>query len=862
MKFRITSIIAFFAAFVLSSCTLVMNDIDFPADQLGFTEPVTQSGPNGTVTYQFNENVKSVAKNILPYVSHMEGDSVVYYFDNTPQEYIPKVGELVSAPVSRILPRGLNHHVISVEKVPGFVKIGIYQAGISEVYSMYEGSFTFEAECPSMVALDSVEAAAYGLLDDDIALVDFSQVDAADPEAAEEYKQNSKRRTRGKIYDVDESKWKPQDNIDLINTEKKITICSIDTRRSLNSGTQLLPELFSDMRSFADKVNKELGGGKPLIDSPIYFAMEMGFAASAQGKYNIGSKSGQGETVLDGQMTIYPSLFMEFTIGYDNGKPLSKKAKQAITDFIKKHIKSPSTNFKLPAKAVIPIGTTPLAVYIKPNLKLDIILNASGTISQAIHFDPIPLTFTAKEFYTKIPPGSMLSYSMDEEVTYQWKVNKLDKDPNKDKRVQTDPRLKSLCGEVGLSLGSTLETGVELFGIVDAGIELGPVGTVKAEFNYSDTNVEVDKYALTSGNGGYYDAYNFDDNGIECTVKFLVNGALSIADKRLATMKIYSGTLFRGFSAFLPQVTNAVFKKRTFNDAGFLETLRMDVTYASMKDMFMIKGAQPALIITGAEMSRPTALYVIDKPLTNGTFSFECEIDPEMHKQDKLIALPAIMKEDGEALIVYASKDITNERVFDSSRSVMSSGIYMEPLRLVTSVKINDMEATWADWALKGYKDVDDSYYFYQVLCKVSVVPGEDLQEWGIELRDLSFTQPDGSNEFLVSKPYTYAIENAQQRPISRGVRKLLFSFVGKLDAESYVNDEAWGPQGKWDVYQMELQPYYIKKGKTDHSYPPGNNQNGLIDIRYTPPQPSDLPIMPDPEVTEIKSYNLNKGFN
>lgn len=113
-----------------------------------------------------------------------------------------------------------------------------------------------------------------------------------------------------------------------------------------------------------------------------------------------------------------------------------------------------------------------------------------------------------------------------------------------------------------------------------------------------------------------------------------------------------------------------------------------------------------------------------------------------------------------------------------------------------------------------------------------------------------------------MSKPYTYAIENAQQRPISRGVRKLLFSFVGKLDAESYVNDEAWGPQGKWDVYQMELQPYYIKKGKTDHSYPPGNNQNGLIDIRYTPPQPSDLPIMPDPEVTEIKSYNLNKGFN
>lgn len=859
MKFRITSIIAFFAAFVLSSCMLVMNDIDFPADQLGFTEPVTQSGPNGTVTYQFNDDVKSVAENVLPYVSHMENDSVLYYFDNTPTEYLPKVGECLSAPISHTLPYGLNHRVTAVDKVPGYFRITTRPAAIGEIYDVYEGSFDFEAESPSLKALDPTEAEALGLLDNDIMLVDYSQLDAADPEAAETYWQNSQHRSRGQVYGVNDSEWKPQNDVG-ISGEKSITLVELDSRRTKDLSFDFFPDLFKDLTKFVDTCNKELGGGKKLIDSPLYFVTKVSLSVRAKGKYDIGGQRTEGEgsieriTELDGNVTLFPTFHIDFTLGYDNGKPLSKKAKAAIGKFVENRIKRKKASATLPKGVSVPIPGTPLAVYIKPSFTLDLTLSAAGTVSQDLHLDPVPLKFHCEE-HLKTRNATVHTSGVYD--LYEIDVKKMDHNPYPDYREFIAPQVKNISGKVGVTLGGGFEAGIEAFAVVDVGLYVGLEGSLTAEINFNDTNVEEDGLNEGTADGEFYDSYDYMKNGITSTLDIKAQGRLSAANKLLGSVDIAKFNICKGFLPFMPEVNDMTIKSKEYNDSRYIETVKVAIKYDKTDDLLVLSGLQPAIVITGGEEQIFTMVDWKKEALKNRTYEFTCKVPPELHDMDKILVMPAVRLPSG--FIIISEGKV---REVNTVNGPVSYGITMEPLRQITGVKVGHMDKSWASWALKNYKGVTPNHYFYQVLCTLGIVPYDDMIEWGIEVRTLNYTSPDGSYTELVPSTYTIPIEKAENRYIARGTRQMLFNFLHSLDAQAYVNDPDWGPSGKMEIYNLELQPYYVRKGETKHRYPSGTNKEGMLDLIYIARdyEPSH-PEQPDPIVKEVSSYNLNSGI-
>lgn len=870
MKFRITSIIAFFAAFVLSSCTLVMNDIDFPADQLGFTEPVTQSGPNGTVTYQFNDDVKSVAENVLPYVSHMENDSVLYYFDNTPTEYLPKVGECLSAPISRVLPTGLNHRVTNVEKLPGFYRITARSAAVSEIFEHYNGTFNFEAETPTMAALDSVEAAALGLIDNDITIVDFSQIDAANPDAAEAYKQGS-RRSRAKIYEVDESKWKPDDKGINYKDDHSITLIDFDSRKKETLGFSFFPDLFKDVRGLMNNYNKWLeqanmseadrAAARADTKKNMYISVQVKFGAKLKGEYNVGSQlivNGKPyETKISGNVTVYPTIYLDVNVGFVEGGTFSAKAKAVFSNYLTKMLTPKMTKVISPQNTRIPIAGTPLAVYIRPHVDLGLICSIAGGLQQAIHLSPIPIKYHCTELYVDYSGVPDARKPFD--IVHTFGAERLDKDPFSDDRVQTFPQLEYFAGEAGVKLASGFEVGVELFGVLDLGLDLGLVGTLKAGIMFNDTNVCCDKQKPTSSIGTFYDTYVYEKNGITCTVDPLLDVVLSAGTKELGRKSLVSKNfhLANVHSGILPDVGNVRFGNQEYDYEQKLKSFDTFVEYSYVKDKLMLPGFKPALVLTDNGRHDHSKLYVLDdQPLKNANVFFEITVPEDLKSSDKIMAYPAVYHQaTGMSFLVDAEK---KNKSIETTKTQLYSGLYLAPVQQVTGVKISDMESSWADWALKEFAPrATKDYYLYQLLCKVNVIPNDDWEEWGFELFSLSYYDPDKGTVEYIKNPYTIPIEKAEYHTMPIGVREVLFSFVDKLDAEAFTRDENRYVTDMHEVYDIDLQPYYKKRGSNKPVYV-FMDAGTIKPIRYT--SPSSTPVSMPKEVKKVKSYNLTTG--
>lgn len=159
-------------------CTLTMDDMELPEEELGFDEPIIIQNEYGEATYQYNEGTYVLTPNRETYVATVEDDTILYFMDNTPTEHLPVKNQYVAANCSHTFPMGLNCRVESVEHANGLYRVVLTQATRAEVYKEFNVVYDFDYE-PEMYiqAMDSATADSLGLTDEDFVFTDWSLLD-------------------------------------------------------------------------------------------------------------------------------------------------------------------------------------------------------------------------------------------------------------------------------------------------------------------------------------------------------------------------------------------------------------------------------------------------------------------------------------------------------------------------------------------------------------------------------------------------------------------------------------------------------------------------------------------------------------
>ncbi len=128
------SIYLLVVAFVLTGCSLSMEEFLTPMEERGKDEPYTVECEYGTLTYQFRDSVNYVTDNVQDYIEKVEADTILYFKGDTPKKWLPYVGCKLAASISHVLPYGLNSKVLSVEPVGGLYKVVTTHVSIDDVY--------------------------------------------------------------------------------------------------------------------------------------------------------------------------------------------------------------------------------------------------------------------------------------------------------------------------------------------------------------------------------------------------------------------------------------------------------------------------------------------------------------------------------------------------------------------------------------------------------------------------------------------------------------------------------------------------------------------------------------------------------
>ena len=188
-KLPIFSLCSLLVLMLLAGCTLMLEEYAVPEEEKGFDEPVTVENDFGTFTYQYNEGVLPVTQTIQEYITRVEDDSIIYFSSDIPQKWLPVRGSLLAAGCTRTLPNGLNHRVISVDKVGSEYRVVATMASRQDVYKELEINFDYDYQAPDLPVYDSLYLDSAGIDIEKLGTTDFGLVDDAygNPEKAPRY---------------------------------------------------------------------------------------------------------------------------------------------------------------------------------------------------------------------------------------------------------------------------------------------------------------------------------------------------------------------------------------------------------------------------------------------------------------------------------------------------------------------------------------------------------------------------------------------------------------------------------------------------------------------------------------------------
>lgn len=204
-------------SFLLVSCTLYMDEDGIPrreGDGYSTTEKIETEDFN--ITYKYAKNTIGIDENVESFVTKVENDSIVYFSVNTPEEFLPREGEMLVCGETEMFPDGFGHKVLKREK-----QGNEYRCVCSSLDDIFEAFDELEYEgvfhpYENMVVSGSGQQAAY----------DFFQglENEAGSSPLKQYEQTPFESRAGGEWEDEDTKYGAEDliSISLINGKKEL----------------------------------------------------------------------------------------------------------------------------------------------------------------------------------------------------------------------------------------------------------------------------------------------------------------------------------------------------------------------------------------------------------------------------------------------------------------------------------------------------------------------------------------------------------------------------------------------------------------------------------------------------------------
>lgn len=109
-----------------------------PEEEKGVGEPYTIKTDIAEVTYQYNEGVKPITENVMKYFAGVESDTILYFTDNCPKQWLPEVGGYVMIGCNTEFPIGYAGRVLQRSDTNGMVRLVTTFANSNDIFKDIE----------------------------------------------------------------------------------------------------------------------------------------------------------------------------------------------------------------------------------------------------------------------------------------------------------------------------------------------------------------------------------------------------------------------------------------------------------------------------------------------------------------------------------------------------------------------------------------------------------------------------------------------------------------------------------------------------------------------------------------------------
>lgn len=746
---------------ILASCTLMMNDIDVPEDLKGFGSEYTKKTPYGEATFEFQDNVKSVTENVLPYISHMENDSVLYYLESTPSDKLPKVGECLSASAFPVIPEGLNHRVLAVERVGGFYRVTTTPCSLEEVYKSLDAHYSIDVPVPCIVAVDSTMLDSLGITEADMTYVDWSAYSKVYPEMA----LPAARASRSwELFDVD------------LKDENVITILDLDTRKAFTMSNikAIFDKAGELVEDEAKKEGWEFDGNIPGLYGRVYclltinskiglhiqldpFLVETSLTAGADLKGGIEVGFGAG---VSGSNEKWGAKGVELAAKVmDKLKSLRKKNTEA-----KLKPALPSVHIPIPAASPAVTAT------ITPRFSL----GASFAFGGYAEFT-VPI-----EFKLGLAFGSD---GIDKEKTYFQRVPK------------STTTNSGVFGTAGLTVSGGIGFGIAAVKVCKVEMTMDLEGNATATKTFSESTGFAN-----NKNFSYKSAYTPDKNCFSVGLDGVIGLDLKVGKKSypwelfrksLVGHRWYQRPCPSDFSYF-----NLAYNDDTNNINQFSVNLAFDDN--GMGDY---KKSTPAVVVAPRNSVLTPQVFVYGNSISQGkelstdhNYIIDCVV-PECEEGFEIS--PAIVSTKGDVEIINGSM-----------QSVPGNANAFEVKNVKHTVAVtgrgNNLSYKVTDYLSKKYPSLKDklaNYFYYSWVSKMDILGGPNIKKWGLHVTVLSNINAISSSDSQVVFEKDYDIEDSSNGAISSGTKTVRFEFLDDTVPTTAFDDIT--------PYTVYVRPYY-----------------------------------------------------
>ncbi len=115
-----------------------MEDWVETEEEKGYGDMTEMETPYYSVKYQYKDNTRSLTDNIREYLINVEADTILYFMDNMPSEWIPEEGGQVVCNCCIDFPMGLVNKVLSVERQAGMIKVTTTPCELKDAYDDFQ----------------------------------------------------------------------------------------------------------------------------------------------------------------------------------------------------------------------------------------------------------------------------------------------------------------------------------------------------------------------------------------------------------------------------------------------------------------------------------------------------------------------------------------------------------------------------------------------------------------------------------------------------------------------------------------------------------------------------------------------------